>query len=109
VEDMVDREAFIVLLTERYPAVAADIDECARGLLHLEMGTLARVAQSAISDEDTATVREHLRFIGEVYRRATPEVKNAVHVSYLECLNFDGKFGKRIRRGGCFRQNCRQG
>jgi hypothetical protein len=91
VGDMVDREAFIVMLTERYPAVAAEIDECARGLLHLEMGALARAAQSAISDENTAAVREHFRFIGEIYRRATPEVKNAVHVSYLECLGFDGK------------------
>jgi hypothetical protein len=95
--DVVDREAFLAMLTERYPAVAADIDECARGLLHLEMGTLARAAQAAISDEDTAAVREHLRFIGEVYRRATPEVKNAIHVSYLERLSFDGRHGKRIK------------
>ncbi len=61
--DMIDREAFIVMLTERYPAVAADIDDCARGLLHLEMGTLAGAAQAAIRDEDTAAVREHFRFI----------------------------------------------
>jgi hypothetical protein len=97
VGDMIDREAFIVMLTERYPAVAADIDECARGLLHLEMGTLARAVQVAISDEDTAAIKEHFRFIGEIYHRATPEVKNAVHVSYLECLNFDGEHGKRIK------------
>jgi len=94
---MIDREAFIDMLTERYPAVAADIDDCARGLLHLEMGSLARAAQAAISDEDTAAVRDHFRFIGEVYRRATPEVKNAVHVSYLERLSFEGKHGKRIK------------
>lgn len=94
---MIDREAFIDMLTERYPAVAADIDDCARGLLHLEMGTLARAVQAAISDEDTAAVGDHFRFIGEVYRRATPEVKNAVHVSYLERLSFEGKHGKRIK------------
>ena len=41
--------------------------------------------------------REHFRFIGEIYHRAMPEVKNAVHVSYLECLGFDGKHGKRIK------------
>ncbi len=93
----VDREAFLAMLTERYPAVAADIDECARGLLYLEMGTLARAAQAAISEEDTASVREHFRFIGEIYRRAAPEVKNAIHVSYLERLGFDSKHGKRIR------------
>ena len=93
----VDRNAFVAMLAERYPAVAADIDESMWGLLHLEMGQLARAAQAAISDEDPAAVREHFRFIDEVYRRATPEVKNAVHVSYLECLSFDGKHGKRIK------------
>jgi hypothetical protein len=94
---VIDREAFIDMLSERYPLVAADIDESAQGLLHLEMGALARAAQIAISEEDMGAVREHFRFIGEVYRLATPEVKNAVHVSYLECLGFDGKHGKRIK------------
>jgi hypothetical protein len=92
----IDRERFVAMLTERYPAVAADIDECARGLLHLEMGTLARAAQAAISDEDKAAVRDYFAFIAEVFRLATPEVKNAVFVSFLECLGFDGRHGKRI-------------
>src|SRR4051812_45195912 len=94
---MVDREAFLIMLAERYPVIAADHDEGAGGLLHMEMGALARAAQAAISDEDTAAVREHFRFIDEVYCRATPEVKNAVHVSYLERLGFDGRHGKRIK------------
>lgn len=93
----VDRDAFVSMLAERYPAVAADIDESMSGLLHMEMGQLAKAVQVAISDEDTVAVREHFLFIDEVYRRATPEVKNAVHVSYLERLSFDGKHGKRIR------------
>jgi hypothetical protein len=92
----IDRDRFVALLTERFPAVAADIDECARGLLHLEMGALARAAQTAISDEDKATARGYFGFIGEVFRLATPEVKNAVFVSFLECLGFDGRHGKRI-------------
>jgi hypothetical protein len=96
----VDREAFIAMLAEQYPAVVAEIDDCARGLLHLEMGALARAGQAAISDEDKTAVREHFRFIDEVYRRATPEVKNAVHVSYLECLSLDGKHGERIGARG---------
>ena len=93
----VDRDAFVAMLADHYPAVAADIDESMRGLLHLEMGQLAKAAQAAISDEDAAAVREHFRFINEIYRRATPEVKNAVHVSYLERLSFEGKQGKRIK------------
>jgi hypothetical protein len=94
---MVDRDEFVAMLTERYPDIAADLDECVRGNLHMEMGALAGVAQAAISDEDKTAVREHFQFIDEVYRRATPEVKNAVHVSYLERLSFDGKHGKRIK------------
>ncbi len=93
----VDRDAFVAMLAARYPAVTADIDECMHGLLHLEMGQLAKAVQSAISYEDSEAVREHFQFIDEVYRRATPEVKNAVHVSYLEHLSFDGKHGKRIK------------
>lgn len=92
----IDHDRFTALLTEHYPAVAADIDECARGLLHLELGTLARATQAAISDEDKAAVRGYFAFIGEVFRLATPEVKNAVFVSFLECLSFDGRHGKRI-------------
>lgn len=93
----IDRNEFVALLAVRYPAIAAGIDDCSRGLLHLEMATLARAVQAAISVEDATTVREHFRFIDEVYRRATPEMKNAVNVSYLEHLSFDGKHGKRIK------------
>lgn len=92
----IDRDRFVAMLTERYPAVAADIDECARGLLHLEVGTLARATQTAISSEDKAAVRSYFAFIGEVFRLATPEVKSAVFVSFLECLSFDGRHGNRI-------------
>lgn len=91
-----DRERFVAMLAERYPAVAADIDECSHGLLHLEMAALARAASAAVSNEDRAAVRGHFTFIDEVFRLGTPEVKNAVLVSYLEHLSFDGRHGKRI-------------
>jgi hypothetical protein len=43
---VVDRDEFIVLLTHRYPEIATDIDDCIKGLLHMEMGLLARAVQS---------------------------------------------------------------
>ena len=92
----IDRDRFVALLAVRYPAVAADIDECARGLLHLQMGTLARATQAAIGHEDKPAVEGYFAFIAEVFRMATPEVRNAVFVSFLECLSFDGRHGKRI-------------
>jgi hypothetical protein len=95
--EVIYHERFIELLTERFPAVVADIDDCARGLLHLEMGTLARNTQAAISNEDKSAVKEYFAFIDDVFRCATPDVKNAVFVSFLECLSFDGRHGKRIK------------
>ncbi len=92
----VDHARFVSMLAEQFPAIDADIDECRRGLLHCEMGAFALATQAAISAEDAATVREHFSFIDDVYRQATPEVKNAVYVSYLEHLSFDGRHGKRI-------------
>ncbi len=93
----IDRDTFMAMLTERFPSITDEMDENIRGLLHMEMAHLARVVQAAISEEDTTVLREHFRFIDEVYRRGTPEMKNAVHVSYLECLSFDGKHGQRIK------------
>src|SRR5688572_20243517 len=95
--EMVDHERFVAMLAERFPAIAADIDTCSRGLLHLEMGAFARATQAAISAENVSTVREHFTFIDDVYRQATPDVKNAVHVSYLESLGFNGRHGRRIK------------
>lgn len=95
--EVVDHPRFVAMLAERFPAVAADIDSCAEGLLHLEMGTFARATQKAISGEDVPTVKAHFAFVNEVYRQADPGVKNAVHVSYLERLSFDGRHGKKIR------------
>jgi hypothetical protein len=87
----IDRDRFVALLTERFPHVAADIDDCSQGLLHLEMATLARATQAAIYAGDRDTVHRHFQFIDEVFRQAAADVKNAVNVSYLENLRFEGR------------------
>jgi hypothetical protein len=89
--ELIDRDRFIALLTERFPEVAATIDDCSQGLLHLEMATLARATQAAIDEQDRDAVRRHFEFIDEVCRAAAPDVENAVNVSYLENLRFEGR------------------
>ena len=83
------RDWFLALLTERFPEVAGAIDDCSRGLLHLEMATLARATQAAIDRQDRDTVRRHFLFVDEVFRQAAPDVENAVNVSYLENIRFE--------------------
>ena len=87
----IDRDQFIVRLIDRFPEVAADIDDCSHGLLHLEMATLARATQAAIDSQDKAMLGRHFQFIDEVFRDAAPSVANAVNVSYLENLRFEGR------------------
>jgi hypothetical protein len=88
--ERIDHPRFIALLTERFPEVAAGIDDISQGLLHLEMATLARATQTAIDGQDRVTVRRHFQFIDDVFRDAAPDVENAVYVSCLENLRFDG-------------------
>ena len=94
--NQIDRDRFIEMLADRFPVVLEEMDASCEGLLHPEMSTLARAAQAAISDEDVQSVRAHFSFIDEVFRQATPEVKNAINVSFLECISFTGRHGKRI-------------
>ncbi|MDR3623212.1 MAG: hypothetical protein P4L85_27915 [Paludisphaera borealis] len=87
----IDRERFVALLNERFPEVAAQIDDISEGLLHLEMATFSRATQAAIDSQDEEAVKRHFRFIDEVFRDAAPDVENAVNVSYLEHLRFEGR------------------
>jgi hypothetical protein len=89
--ERIDHPRFIALLTDRFPEVVAAIDDCSEGLLHLEMATLARATQAAIDNQDKATVVRHFQFVDVVFRDAAPDVENAVNVSYLENLRFEGR------------------
>jgi hypothetical protein len=88
---LIERDQFIALLTERFPEIATTIDDCSQGLLHLEIATFARATQAAIDAQDRNAVRRHFEFIDEVFRDAAPDVENAVNVSYLENLRFEGR------------------
>ena len=89
--ERIDHLRFVTLLTERFPEVTASIDDCSKGLLHLEIATFARTTQAAIDRHDKAMVRAQFQFIDEVFRDAAPDLANAVNVSYLENLRFEGR------------------
>ena len=85
------------MLWQQFPQVAEAIDECAIGLLHLEMASLMRATVEAIRHGDAKTVRAHFAFVDEVYRNADAAVENAVNVSYLEHIDFEGPKAKAIQ------------
>lgn len=79
-----DRTRFERLLAQRFPAIAAEIDESERGLLHMEMAAFARGTCAAIDRGDSEEVEAHLGFIDELFCNALPDLENAIYVSYLE-------------------------
>ncbi len=79
-----DRNDFDRMLTERFPAIAAEIDDFERGSLHLEMAVFARATCGAINGGDSEQVEAHIRLVDELLSNAGPDLENAVYVSYLE-------------------------
>lgn len=79
-----DRGGFERLLAERFPVIAAEIDDVERGLLHLEMAVLARATCRAIDIGDLHQVQAHIDFVDELLSDAGPDLENAIYVSYLE-------------------------
>jgi len=87
---------FEELLADRFPAIADQINEIERGLLHLEMAVFARATCIAIDGGDLKEVAAHLAFIDELFRDAAPDLENAIYVSYLENV-FLGRDDERYR------------
>jgi hypothetical protein len=75
---------FEELLANRFPRIGANLNEIERGLLHLEMAAFARATCAAIESGDLEEVERHLRFVDELFCSATPDLENAIYVSYLE-------------------------
>jgi len=96
-EHPVDRELFLELLNKRFPKVYADIDEIDSGLLHLEMAVFSHATSRAIEEMSWREVSKHFDFISDIFSRGTPEIQNAVTVSYLENV-FIGEGSPRISK-----------
>jgi hypothetical protein len=82
--NVVDRPEFVRRLGERFPNVAAQIDDVDRGLLHLEMAVFARATAAAIEAGSAILVADFLAFADEILGSADSAVENAIYVSYLE-------------------------
>lgn len=74
------------LLELRFPAIAAEVSDCERGLLHCEMAVFARSTCAAIESGDFEQAQAHLDFVDELFECAEPDLENAIYVSYLETV-----------------------
>lgn len=90
--ERVNHRAFVAALGARFPEVAASIDpEVEGGLLHLEMGAFLQHTMDAIRNGDRDVVAACFAFADDLLVRGDDAVVNAVYVSFLEHLVFEGR------------------
>ena len=70
-----------------------DAFELDAGLLHLQMHAFTRLAQAAKGRGDWETYARCMRLADELWRQPDHELLNALNVSFLEHLDFDGPRG----------------
>lgn len=83
----IDHAAFTALLAQHLPQVHAKIEDTDAGLLYCEMAVLERAAQAQYAIDPKLSL-PHFEFVNEVLKRATPDVRNAIELSFLEGFLF---------------------
>ena len=85
-------EDFSRTVLAEFPELAEEFEEHSE-LLHVKMGAFAMITEGARRDGDWEKYERCVRLAVELLGRTTPDVENALNVSFLEHINFDGPSG----------------
>jgi hypothetical protein len=86
---MIDSAHLVETLELAFPGIRAELhDETWDGLLHLQVAVFARYTQEQIDAHDVTELRRCFELARQFMLHGDPAVDNAMHVSYLEHLNF---------------------
>jgi hypothetical protein len=83
---------FVRLALAEFPSLTEELEE-ADGLLHLQMHAFTRVMQRAKAAADWATYRRGVHLAAQLWSRPDTNLLNALNVSFLEHLDFEGLHG----------------
>ncbi len=87
---MYDHQMAIRFIESRFPDLADDLhDKIADGLLHIQIGAFSKLAHYAIDSGDEVSWDQITDTFMRLWENCTPDVENALNVSFLEQLNFD--------------------
>ena len=84
---------FYRMVVAQFPQLKAELDDDL-DLLHIQMGAFARHTEVAIANADWSLLQRCFALAEELWRNPDPALLNALNVSYLEHLIFDGPNGK---------------
>lgn len=80
------------MVLEQFPELREDFAED-EGLLHLQMGSFARRTQQAKGEADWDTYKRCVALAAELWKRPDSPLLNALNVSFLEHIDFNGPRG----------------
>src|SRR5690349_19240546 len=80
------------LVLAEFPELLEEFEDFA-DLLHLQMAVFARRTQLAKGEGDWDTYARCIRLADTLWRRPDEPLLNALNVSYLEMIDFDGPRG----------------
>ena len=80
------------VLLEEFPQLRQEIED-SDGLLHIEMGVFAEHTQRAKGQGDWPTYERCIKLADRMWANPDAVLLNALNVSYLEYLDFDGPRG----------------
>lgn len=83
---------FVRLALEAFPVLGDEFED-AEGLLHLQMHAFQRLTERAARSGDWDLFRRCVHLATELWQRPAPDLYNALNVSFLEHLNFEGPHG----------------
>ena len=95
--ELIDHPRFLQMLTEEFPEVPQAFDEYGKGLLHCEMGVFARITDEAMGKGNYQKAAKYFDFVDRIRKHATPEVENAIDVSYIEYFALDAVTDQRYQ------------
>lgn len=96
--DRVNEAKFLELALAEFPSLGEEFAEV-EGLFHFQMAAFSRLAKVAINRNDLVTLKRCYALLEEVAKSATFGVKNAIHVSFLENIDFESSpYGAEAKR-----------
>lgn len=96
--DRMNEAKFLALALAEFPSLGEEFAE-EEGSLHLQMAAFSHLAQAAIERNDLATLKLCYSLLEEAVKSATLDVENAIYVSFLENLDFEGSpYGAEAKR-----------
>ena len=82
----IDRRDLLDLILAEFPDVAVELKNSGEGLLHIEVAMFRQATERAIDAGQFWTAEKHFRFVDRILQNASPDVDNALRISYLEDL-----------------------